>query len=109
MAHTEKLSPRAFCSVNTSLVTYQNSFARSKSSKQKPKFPSRICARNVHDIDCMIFLSPFLDVTRMSVSTVSFLTQLLWNSLPIECFPLTYNLNGFNSRINRHLLTVGSF
>ena len=27
-------------------------------------------------IDCMIFLSPFLDVTRMSMSTVSFLTQL---------------------------------
>ena len=27
-------------------------------------------------IDCMIFLSPFLDVTRMSMSTVSFLTHL---------------------------------
>ena len=27
-------------------------------------------------INCMIFLSPFLDVTRMSMSTVSFLTQL---------------------------------
>ena len=24
-------------------------------------------------IDCMIFLSPFLDVTRMSISTVSFI------------------------------------
>ena len=32
-----------------------------------------------------------------------------WNSLPIECFPLTYDLNGFSSRTNRHLLTVGSF
>ena len=32
----------------------------------------------------------------------------LWNSLPIECFPLTYDLNGFESRISRHLLTVGS-
>ena len=32
----------------------------------------------------------------------------MWNSLCIECFPLTYNLNGFKSRINRHLLTVGS-
>ena len=30
----------------------------------------------------------------------------LWNSLPMECFPLTYNLNGFNSKINRHLLAV---
>ena len=36
-------------------------------------------------------------------------TAKLWNSLPIECFPLTYDLSGFNSRINRHLLTVGSF
>ena len=36
-------------------------------------------------------------------------TVRLWNSLPIECFPWTYNLNGFNSRINRHLWTVGSF
>ena len=33
----------------------------------------------------------------------------LWNSLPIECFPLTYDLSSFKSRINRYLLTVGSF
>ena len=33
----------------------------------------------------------------------------LWNSLPIECFPLTYDLSGFKSRINRHLLTLGFF
>ena len=36
-------------------------------------------------------------------------TARLWNSLPIECFPLTYDLSGFKSRINRHLLTLGSF
>ena len=36
-------------------------------------------------------------------------TARLWNSQPIESFPLTYNLNGLKSRINRHLLTVGSF
>ena len=36
-------------------------------------------------------------------------TARLWNSQPIECFPLTYDLIGFTSRINRHLLTVGSF
>ena len=36
-------------------------------------------------------------------------TVRLWNSLPIECVLLTYNLNGLKSRINRHLLTVGSF
>ena len=36
-------------------------------------------------------------------------TAILWNSLAIERFPLTYDLSGFISRINRHLLTVGSF
>ena len=35
-------------------------------------------------------------------------TARLWNSLPIECFPLTYDLCGFKSRIKRHLLTAGS-
>ena len=33
----------------------------------------------------------------------------LWDFLPIKWFPLTYNQNGFMSRINIHLLTVGSF
>ena len=33
----------------------------------------------------------------------------LWNSLPIECFPLTYDLGGIKSRIDRNLLTIGSF
>ena len=50
-------------------------------------------------IDRMIFLSPFLDVTWMSMS--------LRDSLPIECFPLTYDPSGFKSRIDRHILTVG--
>ena len=30
-------------------------------------------------------------------------TARLWNSLPIECFPSTSDLNDFKSRINRHL------
>ena len=36
-------------------------------------------------------------------------TARLWNSLPMECFPLTYDLSGFKPRINRYLLTVGFF
>ena len=55
-------------------------------------------------IGCIIFLSLFLDldvVLRMSMSTVSFLAQLmsfsrLWNFLPVECFlSSTCDLNGF--------------
>ena len=33
-------------------------------------------------------------------------TARFWNSLPMECFLLTYD---FNSRINRHRLIVGFF
>ena len=36
-------------------------------------------------------------------------TAGLWNSLPIKYFPLTYDLSGLKCRINRHLLTLGSF
>ena len=36
-------------------------------------------------------------------------TARLSNSLPIECFPLSYDLNSYKSRIKRHFLTVGSF
>ena len=60
-------------------------------------------------IDHMIFLSPFLDVTKICMSIVFSRTARPWNSLPTEYFPLTYDLNDFKSRINRHLLTAGSF
>ena len=36
-------------------------------------------------------------------------TARLWNSLPIKCFSFTYDLRGYKSRINRHLLTVDCF
>ena len=36
-------------------------------------------------------------------------TARLRNSLPLECFPLDYDLSGLKSRINRYLLTVDSF
>ena len=35
-------------------------------------------------------------------------TARLWNSLPIKCSPMTYDLSGFKSRINRQILSVGS-
>ena len=34
-------------------------------------------------------------------------TARLQSYLPIECFPLTYDLSGFQSRINRLLLIIG--
>ena len=57
----------------------------------------------------MIFLSPFVDVISVSMSTDSFFAQLdSGNSLPIECFCLTYDTNGFKYKINGNLLSLGS-
>ena len=36
-------------------------------------------------------------------------TARLWNSVPIESFPLTHDVSGSKSRINRHRLTEGYF
>ena len=33
----------------------------------------------------------------------------LWNFLPVECFPLSYDLGGLKSRINRHLFNCRFF
>ena len=33
----------------------------------------------------------------------------LWNYLPVECFPLTYDLNSFNFRVNRYIFSLGHF
>ena len=53
--------------------------------------------------DCLISPSLFLGVTRMCMSTVSFFARArLQNFVAIEYFSLTYDLNGFMSRINRH-------
>ena len=52
------------------------------------------------------------DVTRMSMATVSFLAQQdSANYLPIECFPLTYDLNGFKCRffLNRFPVCLNLF
>ena len=38
-----------------------------------------------------------------------YVNSFFLNSLPIECYNMTYDINGLKSRINRHLLTVSSF
>ena len=61
-------------------------------------------------IDCMIF-SVTIPRCYKDVYFNNFFPRSarLWNFLPVERFPLINDLNGFKSRINRHLLTVGSF
>ena len=67
--------------------------------------------RSTHYSDRLHDFSVIIPKCYKDVCVNSFFprTARLWNSLPIECFPLTYDLNGFRFRINRHLLTVGSF
>ena len=106
------LEPLAHCRNVTGLSLYCRAYFGRCSSKlaQLVPFPySRersICySGRLHDFSVTI------PACYKDVYINSFFphTARLWSSLPIECFPLTYDLNGFKSRINRHLLTVGSF
>ena len=67
--------------------------------------------RSTHSSVRLHHLCIFIPRYYKDVYVNSFLphTSQLWNSLSIECFPLIYDLSRFKSRINRHLLSVGSF
>ena len=59
----------------------------------------------------LVIMHDFFVTISTYVYVNSFLsrTATLWNSLPVKCFALTYDLNGFKPTINRHLLTAGLF
>ena len=66
--------------------------------KFEPRYPfasPKICKVSVNGI-------------RTSMSTVSFVVDS-GRSLRTECFPLTYDLNDFKSKINKQLLFLSSF
>ena len=67
--------------------------------------------RSTHYSDRLHDFSVIIPRCYKDVNVNSFFlcTARLWNSLPIECFPLTNHLSGFKSGINRHLLNAGSF
>ena len=56
-----------------------------------------------------MFPSHFLDSCYKDVNSFFPRTVRLWNSLPAECYPLTYDLNGIKSRVSRGLFSMGSF
>ena len=59
-------------------------------------------------IGCFIFLSPFLDVIRMHMSTVSFLIHIHFEIF--ACIKFCFDLIPcFKSRVNSHLPYLGSF
>ena len=106
------LEPLAHCRNVASLsLFYRYSFGRCSSELAQlvPLPYSR--GRSTRYSDRLHDFSVTIPRCYMDVYVNSFFprTARLWNSLPIECFPLTYDLSDFKSRINRYLLTVGSF
>ena len=61
-------------------------------------------------IGCMDFFVTFPRYYK-DIYVNSFFPHIarIWNSFPAECFPLTYDLNGFKSRVSRHLSSMCSF
>ena len=70
-----------------------------------PRGRSTHCSDRLHDFSVTIPRC----YKDLYVNSFFLCTTRLWNSQSIECFSLTYDLNGFKSRISRYCLTVGSF
>ena len=105
------LEPLAHCQNVASLsLFYRYYFGRCSSELAQlaplPYSPGRSTrySNRLHDFSVTI------PIVYKDVYVNSFFprTARLCNSSPIEWFPLTYDLSGFKSRINRYLLTVGS-
>ena len=105
------LEPLAHCRNVASLSLFYRCYFERCSSELAELVPLPFCqgrstcySDRLHDFSVTI-PRYYKDVY---INSVFLRTARLWNSLPMECFPLTYDLSGFKSRIKRHLLTVGS-
>ena len=99
---------------NVASVSFFNSyyFGRCLSELAELFPPPHSCAVPLVIVTgCIFFLLRFLDRCYEDVFVKSFFphTARLWNSVPAECFPLIYDLNGLKSRVNRHLFSMGFF
>ena len=106
------LEPLPHCRNVASLsLFYRHYFGRCSSQlAQLVPLPSSQ-GRSTHYFDRLHNFPVTIPRCYKNVYVNSFLphTARLWNSLPIDCFFFTYDLSGFKSRRNRHLLTAGSF
>ena len=106
------LEPLAHCRNVASLNLFYRYYFVRCSYKLAPLVPLLFSrGRSTRDFDRLHGFSVTIPRCYKDVYVNSFFprTARLWNSLPIECFPLTYDFSGFKSRVNIHLLTVGSF
>ena len=110
----DKLQKRIYRTVDASLSAFLESLAHRRDVASlnllyRYYFPfSR--GRSTHYSDILHDFSVTISRCYKDVYVHSFFpgTARLWKSQPMEYFPLTYDLFAFTSRINRHLLTVGS-
>ena len=101
-----------YCQIVTSLsVFYSYYFGRCSSDMAQLLPIPYLCGRSTRYSDRLHDFSVTIPRCYKDVYVKSFFprTARLWNFLPIECFPLACDRNGFWSRINRHLLTIGFF
>ena len=106
------LEPLAHCRNVASLsFFYRYYFGRCSSELAQLVPPPFSRGRSTHYSDKLHDFSVTIPRCYKDVYVNSFFprTARLWNSLPIECSPITYDLSGFKSRIKRHILAVGSF
>ena len=106
------LEPLAQCWNVTSLSLFYRYYFGRYSSELAQLVPLPFSrGRSAHYSDRLHDFSITIPRCYKDVSVNSFFPHMarLWNSLPIECFPLTYDPSSFKSSINRHLLTVDSF
>ena len=100
------LEPLAHCQNVASLNLFYRYYFGTCSSELAQLVPlpySR--GRSTHYSDRLHDFSITIPICYKDLYVNSFFphTARLWNSLPIECFPLTYDLSGFKSRINRYI------
>ena len=106
------LEPLAHCRNVASLSFFYRYYFGRSSSELSQLVPLPYCrGRSTRYFDRLHDFSVTIPRCYKDVYVNSFFprTAKLWNSLPIKWVPLTYDLSGFKSRINRYLLTVGCF
>ena len=83
----------------STLFTLNISTNRKRKSGRSSGYPDRMHDFSVTISRCYkdVYVNSFLSRTAK-----------LYNSLPVECFPLMYDLNGFKSRVNCHHLYLES-
>ena len=110
--HTASLESLARRRNVASLSLFHRYYFRRYSSELAKliRFPQS-CGRSICYSNRLHYFSVTVPRCYKDVYEYSFCsrTARFWNSLHAECFPLIYDVNGFKSRVNRHLLSLCSF